>query len=137
MKSIPGNSRIFLVGSGESISIALKKKLEKQGHNVMLGCDCHKLFNEVITYDPHVILVDISTPTEQTAKFLRKLRRSDKTKDTSLIFISNLDTSSPRTLRTVNRLYSTQLYFVKSAWTLSALLKRVNRELTKHLHLSN
>lgn len=130
MKFIPGNSRIFLIAE-DIIGIDLKKKLEKQGHNVMLACNFRKAYPEILAYDPHVILLDISLPTLETRKLLRKMRQSDKTKEISIIFISNLDTSSLKTLRTARGLYSTQLYFVKSAWTLSALVKKINSELLK------
>lgn len=78
--------RIFLVEDDGSLAQELKKQLECCGNEVRIVSDFRAVPEEIRTYDPHLVLMDIMLPYQNGYYWTAELR---KTSTVPIVFLSS------------------------------------------------
>ncbi len=120
---------IFIVQDDQSMATVLRKKLEKKGHRISLFDNGYDVLEAIKHTKPDLILLEVKLPVINGLNVLAELKNQPDTNSIPVIMISNLDQTSPKDLRSADS-NPTELYLVKSSWTLSALQNKVEKTLS-------
>lgn len=82
--------KIFIIEDDEIIAGSVKKHLEKWGYEVRCAENFKEVISEVLSYEPQLILLDISLPFYNGFFLCNELRKHTKA---PIIFISSADDS--------------------------------------------
>jgi CheY-like chemotaxis protein len=111
------------------MATVLRKKLEKKGHRISLFDNGYDVLEAIKHTKPDLILLEVKLPVINGLNVLAELKNQPDTNSIPVIMISNLDQTSPKDLRSADS-NPTELYLVKSSWTLSALQNKVEKTLS-------
>ncbi len=78
--------RIFLVEDDHALAEALRKQLERSGHEVRIAEDFRSVTEECLACDPHLVLMDIMLPFRDGYYWTAEIRRSSTV---PIVFLSS------------------------------------------------
>ena len=78
--------RIFLVEDDHALADELKKHIERSGHEVFVVNDFHRVSEECLACDPHLVLMDIMLPFRDGYYWTAEIRRSSTV---PIVFLSS------------------------------------------------
>lgn len=121
--------KILIVEDELSYLNLLHKELTSKGYTVVDARDGKEGYETAITIHPDLIILDVIMQGVDGLTMLEQLRANKEGKDMKVILLTNLelDTRIMQRVLGLNPLY----YFVKSDITLTALLDKVNEELSE------
>lgn len=99
------------------------KKLTKAGFEIITASTGEEAMHKINEPGINIILLDLILPNYDGFEILKKIRETEKTKDTPVIVFSNL--SEEKDVKKSKELGATD-FMVKSNFTLDELINRIN-----------
>ncbi len=87
---------VLIVDDSEVQLYALRKVLEKEGHNVFSADNGQEGIDLAVKEKPDLILMDVVMPEMSGFQATRKLHRKAETKDIPIVFVTTKDQESDR-----------------------------------------
>ncbi len=85
--------KILIVEDDNTISSIIKEKLDKWGYEVSIVSDFNDILSDYISFEPHLILMDINLPYYDGFYWCTKIRELS---NIPIVFISSRDTDSDK-----------------------------------------
>lgn len=82
--------KIFIVEDDEKIASLIGQNLQKYNYNYKISVDFENVTNEIIKYNPHLVLLDINLPKYDGFYWCEEIRKITKI---PIIFISSRDSN--------------------------------------------
>jgi len=126
-----GNSNkktILIVDDEELITAALAKKLINAGYDVIIQRNGEEGLKVALEKHPDLVLLDIIMPKMDGVTFLGKIRNDEWGKNVPVIVLTNLESGEKVQKSLQLGVYD---YLVKTNWSLSDVLEKVNQSLSK------
>jgi len=126
-----GNSNkktILIVVDEELITEALAKKLINAGYDVIIQRNGEEGLKVALEKHPDLVLLDIIMPKMDGVTFLGKIRNDEWGKNVPVIVLTNLESGEKVQKSLQLGVYD---YLVKTNWSLSDVLEKVNQSLSK------
>jgi CheY-like chemotaxis protein len=122
------NSKIVLVIDDEEfVTGALAKKLTGAGYKVLIQRNGEEGLAVALSEHPDLILLDVVMPKMDGLTMLSKLREDEWGKDVPAIILTNLESAEKVEESRRRGVYD---YLVKTDWSLSDVLDKVNQALS-------
>lgn len=83
--------KILIIDDNEDFSKILQERLEGKGYQVTVAHDGEEGFKKAGTEDPRLILLDIKMPGMDGLTFVRRLRKIDAIKNTSVMILTDFE----------------------------------------------
>ncbi len=119
---------ILIVDDEELITAALAKKLINAGYNVIIQRNGEDGLKVALEKHPDLVLLDIIMPKMDGVTFLGKIRNDEWGKNVPVIVLTNLESGEKVQKSLQLGVYD---YLVKTNWSLSDVLEKVNQSLSK------
>lgn len=78
--------RIFLVEDDHALALELQKQLERCGNEVRIVSNCYAVLEEIRSYEPHLVLMDIMLPFQNGYYWTAELRKESTV---PIVFLSS------------------------------------------------
>ena len=89
-------ARVLIVDDSEVQLYALRKVLEKEGHEVFSADNGQEGIDLAVKEHPDLILMDVVMPEMSGFQATRKLHRNPETKEIPIVFVTTKDQESDR-----------------------------------------
>ena len=89
-------ARVLIIDDSEVQLYALRKVLEKEGHEVFSADNGQEGIDLAVKEKPDLILMDVVMPEMSGFQATRKLHRNPETKDIPIVFVTTKDQESDR-----------------------------------------
>lgn len=118
---------ILIVDDEELITKALAKKLQGAGYSVLVQRNGEDGLSTALEKHPDLILLDMIMPKMDGMTFLDRIREADPwAKNVPIIVLTNLESGEQVEKSKQKGVYD---YLVKTSWSLSDVLLKVNKAL--------
>lgn len=120
----PRDKTILIVDDEEIVAGALAKKLTGAGYKVLVQRNGEDGLKSALATHPDLVLLDIVMPKMDGITFLDKLRQDGWGKSVPVIILTNLERGEKVEEGKSRGVYD---YLVKTDWSLSDVLSKVNK----------
>lgn len=114
--------KILIIEDDDFLRSLAVTKLETEGFQVMMAANGQDGLNQVTSFEPHLIILDLMLPIMTGFDVLKSLKSADATKDIKVIVFSNLGEESD--IKTCLDLGAND-YLVKANFTLDELVQKI------------
>jgi len=122
------DARVLIVEDDGILRRILEKQIRKEISSVESLVDGLVVIEKVISYKPHVILLDMILPGIGGFEILRQLKTSDETKDIPVVILSNI--ASPADMSSAYAM-GAEHYFTKANTRIQDVVSKI-RKLVKN-----
>jgi Response regulators consisting of a CheY-like receiver domain and a winged-helix DNA-binding domain len=120
--------RVLIVEDDAMLSRVLAESLKAEKFKIEIVSDGSLVMDEVIKFQPHIILLDLILPGIDGFEVLKQLKEETKTTNIPVVVLSNLDQASD--VKSVKAL-GAQQYFLKATTDTEVIVDYVKNLLKK------
>jgi len=124
--------QIFVVENDSAFGHVLVKKLLKMGYQAKLYKEGANVLKDMEIKSPDLVLLNIQLPDIDSKQICLDIKSHPILNNVPVIMFVNLNSTSPKVLKG-SKYQLSELFLVKSSWTLSALTSKINESLRARL----